>query len=39
MTKKLLFLAGDFVDSLSIYAPWYALRAMGFQVDIVSPGK
>ena len=37
--RKVLIIVGDFVDCLEVFTPWFALKAMGIQVDIVTPGK
>lgn len=37
--KKLLLLAGDFVEDYEIMVPFQALLAFGYQVDAVCPGK
>jgi protease I len=37
--RKLLLLAGDFVEDYEIMVPFQALSMVGFQVDAVCPGK
>jgi protease I len=37
--KKILFLAGDFVEDYEIMVPFQALAAVGHQVFAVCPGK
>ena len=37
--KKLLLLAGDFVEDYEIMVPFQALSFVGYQVDAVCPGK
>jgi len=37
--KKLLLLAGDFVEDYEIMVPFQALTMLGYQVDAVCPGK
>ncbi len=39
MGKKLLLLAGDYVEDYEIMVPFQALLAVGHQVDAVCPGK
>jgi len=39
MTKKILLLAGDFVEDYEIMVPFQALTMLGHQVDAVCPGK
>lgn len=39
MTRKLLLLAGDFVENMEIFGPYHALIMLGFQVDVVCPNK
>ena len=38
-TKKLLLLAGDFVEDYEIMVPFQALSFVGYHVDAVCPGK
>ena len=38
-SKKLLLLAGDFVEDYEIMVPCQALSFVGYQVDAVCPGK
>ncbi|MEI8018745.1 MAG: DJ-1/PfpI family protein [Schlesneria sp.] len=38
-SKKLLLLAGDFVEDYEIMVPYQALSFIGYQVDTVCPGK
>lgn len=37
--KKVLLLAGDFVEDYEIMVPFQALQAMGYEVDAVCPKK
>lgn len=37
--KKVLILAGDFVEDYEIMAPFQMLKMVGYEVDAVSPGK
>jgi protease I len=37
--KKILLLAGDFVEDYEIMVPFQALQAVGHKVDAVCPGK
>jgi len=39
MAKKLLLLAGDYVEDYEIMVPFQALQIAGHQVDAVCPGK
>lgn len=39
MSKKILMFAGDFVEDYEIMVPFQALGSLGFQVDVVCPGK
>lgn len=39
MSKKLLLLAGDYVEDYEIMVPFQALLAVGHQVHAVCPGK
>ena len=39
MAKKLLLLAGDYVEDYEIMVPFQALQAVGHRVDAVCPGK
>ncbi|MBE7618383.1 DJ-1/PfpI/YhbO family deglycase/protease [Komagataeibacter sp. FXV2] len=39
MTKKLLLLAGDYVEDYEIMVPFQALGMLGYQVDAVCPGR
>ena len=38
-TKRLLVLAGDYVEDYEIMVPFQALRFVGYGVDVVCPGK
>ncbi len=38
-SKKLLLIAGDFVEDYEIMVPFQALSFVGYQVDAVCPGK
>lgn len=37
--KKILLLAGDFVEDYEVMAPFQMLKMAGYEVDAVSPGK
>ncbi len=37
--KKILIIAGDFVEDYEIMVPFQALQIAGFQVDVVCPDK
>jgi protease I len=39
MSKRILLLAGDFVEDYEIMVPFQALAMLGHQVDAVCPGK
>ncbi len=39
MSKKILVLAGDFVEDYELMIPYQMLVMCGFQVDVVCPGK
>jgi protease I len=39
MSKKILILAGDFVEDYEIMVPCQALQMVGYQVDVVCPDK
>lgn len=39
MSKKVLMLAGDFVEDYEIMVPYQALLSVGVAVDVVCPGK
>lgn len=39
MGKKILMLAGDFVEDYEIMVPYQALLSVGVEVDVVCPGK
>ncbi|MBQ0116402.1 MAG: DJ-1/PfpI family protein [Flavobacterium sp.] len=39
MSKKILMLAGDFVEDYEIMVPFQALLSVGFEVDVVCPDK
>ncbi|MHC5202667.1 DJ-1/PfpI family protein [Myroides sp. LJL119] len=39
MAKKVLMLAGDFVEDYEVMVPYQALLSVGVQVDVVAPGK
>lgn len=39
MSKKILMLAGDFVEDYELMVPYQALVSVGFHVDVVCPGK
>ena len=38
-TKRVLVLAGDFVEDYEVMVPFQALQVLGFAVDVVCPGK
>lgn len=38
-TKRVLLLAGDFVEDYEVMVPFQALPALGYSVDAVCPGK
>ncbi len=39
MGKRILMLAGDFVEDYELMVPFQALVSVGFHVDVVCPGK
>jgi protease I len=39
MTKKILFIVGDYVEDYEIMVPFQALQALGYVVEAVCPGK
>ena len=39
MAKKILMLAGDFVEDYEIMVPYQMLLMLGYEVDAVCPGK
>lgn len=39
MSKKILLLAGDFVEDYEVMVPFQAMQAVGLQVDAVCPDK
>lgn len=39
MSKKILILAGDFVEDYELMVPFQALGSVGFGVDVVCPDK
>lgn len=39
MSKKILMFAGDFVEDYELMVPYQALCSMGFDVDVICPGK
>jgi protease I len=39
MSKRILMLAGDFVEDYELMVPYQALVSVGFHVDVVCPGK
>lgn len=39
MSKKILMLAGDFVENYEVMVPYQALESVGFTVDVVCPDK
>ncbi|MBS0206550.1 MAG: DJ-1/PfpI family protein [Planctomycetes bacterium] len=38
-SKRILLLAGDFVEDYEVMVPFQALQVMGYAVDAVCPGK
>ncbi|CAD2216642.1 DJ-1/PfpI family, putative [Angomonas deanei] len=39
MAKKILLLAGDFAEDYEVMVPYQVLELLGYQVDVVCPGK
>lgn len=39
MSRKILMLAGDFVEDYELMVPYQALESLGFHVDVVCPDK
>ncbi len=39
MSKKILMLAGDFVEDYELMVPYQALLSLGIEVDVVCPDK
>ena len=39
MTKKILLLAGDYVEDYEIMVPFQALKMLGYEVHVVCPDK
>lgn len=39
MSKKILILAGDFVEDYELMVPFQALKMLGHEVDVVCPDK
>lgn len=39
MSKKILFIVGDYVEDYEIMVPFQALQAVGYVTDAVCPGK
>ncbi|MCX7706547.1 MAG: DJ-1/PfpI family protein [Anaerolineae bacterium] len=39
MSKKILFLVGDYVEDYEVMVPFQALAAVGYEVHAVCPGK
>lgn len=39
MSKKILMLAGDFVEDYEVMVPYQALESLGYHVDVVCPDK
>ncbi|MFD2250107.1 protease I [Pseudochelatococcus lubricantis] len=39
MSRKLLFLVGDYVEDYEVQVPFQALAAVGYEVHAVTPGK
>ncbi len=38
-SKRVLLLAGDFVEDYEVMVPFQTLQVLGFEVDVVCPGK
>ena len=39
MSKRILMLAGDFVEDYEVMVPFQALMSLGIHVDVVCPDK
>lgn len=39
MSKRILMLAGDFVEDYEVMVPYQAMKAIGLEVDVVCPDK
>ncbi len=39
MSKKILILAGDFVEDYELMVPFQCLKMLGYEVDVVCPDK
>ena len=39
MTKKILIIAGDYVEDYEIMVPFQILKMVGYKVDVICPGK
>lgn len=39
MSKRILMLAGDFVEDYEVMVPFQALKSIGLEVDVVCPDK
>ncbi len=39
MSKKVLMLAGDFVEDYEVMVPFQALKSIGVEVDVITPDK
>lgn len=39
MSKRILMLAGDFVEDYEIMVPFQALKSLGVEVDVICPDK
>lgn len=39
MAKRVLMLAGDFVEDYEVMVPYQALLSVGVEVDVICPGK
>ena len=39
MSRKILFLVGDFAEDYEVMVPFQSLMAVGHTVDAVCPGK
>jgi protease I len=39
MTKRILMLAGDYVEDYEIMVPFQALQMIGCKVHVICPGK
>jgi protease I len=39
MTKKILFLVGDFAEELEVYVPFQTFTMLGYEVAAACPNK